>query len=290
MNNSVRLRSKYLLSQNTGRLFFASTLSFILRWCPFALSAWSFYYCLSSDIFKEILSGYNSTTILIVISIIFSVLFFLCGVSAAAIKTGEQFLYLTRAQGAKGSLKLLFKYLHPKKAFRAFRYCLTVNCLKLTWFVYFFTPVAICTGILFYVYNSAFRLNQIYLILSICCALLFAMSFVVWRICVFRYGAALYYLCLKPDMKVFDAIKKSIRYTDGFLTDGVLLEYSHCGWLLSCIFIIPLVYVVPYIKLTKGVFITENIFSQSPSYTSTYSVNLLKLIPSGKHINQRHYE
>ena len=290
MNNSVRLRSKYLLSQNTFRLFCASAISFILRWGFFSLAIFGLYFFLSGDLIKNALTQYNNVIVFTSVGIVFSLLFFIYLLSAAAIKAGEEFLFFTRAQGAKGYLKLLFRFFHPKKAFRFLSYYIAVNILKLSWFIYFFTPAGICLGSLFYVYNNAYFSKNIYMIISFCTTLFFALSFVVWRICIFRYGAAPYYLCLNPDTTVSEAIKKSIRFTDSFLTDGVLLEYSHLGWILSCIFVVPLIYVVPYIKLTQSVFIIENTFAQVPSYPRAYSVNLLNLISSGQHINQRHYE
>lgn len=290
MNSSIRLKSKFLLSQNTLRLFLASAISFFLRWGIITFSVLCLYYFLSGNLFKTILLEYNKAIIFTAVILFSCTIFLICAVIAAAIKTGERFLFFTRAQGSKVAFKLLFKFLHPLKAFRSLRFFLTLNSLKFLWFIYFFAPVAICIGTLFYVYNGSYFSAEVNLILSISSAILFSLSFVAWRICIFRYESAIYYFCLNPSLTINNAIKKSIRFTDSFLTEGVLLEYSHLGWMLSCIFIVPLIYVVPYTKLCRSVFITENIFSRVPSRTSKYSVNLLKLIPSGQHINQRHYE
>ncbi len=285
MNSKIRLESKYLLSKNNLRLFLISFLSAGLRWGNLALNLTGLYLFLNSDFSEKLLSNYNNALVYTGVVIFYSTIFFFTAMTASAIKLGEQFIYFTRAQGSKGSVRLLFKFLHPKKSFRALKFYFTVNFMKLFWLIYFLSPVGVCAGCTVYLYNVSYLSPQVWFILAFGAILLLSVSIVVWRVSVLRYSAAPYYLCLNPDLQPKDAIKKSIRFTDGFLTDGVLLEYSFFGWLLSCFLIIPLFYVVPYIKLTKTVFITKTVFAHSKKPQNKYSVTLLNLLQSSQHIN-----
>ncbi len=285
MNSRIRLKSKYLLSKNTIRLFFISFLSAIIRWGSPALNIIGLYSLLNSDFFKSLLDDYNNTLVFTAITLFYLIVFFSTALTASAVKLGEQFIYFTRAQGSKGSIRLLFKFLHPKKSIRALKLYLSLNFMKLFWLIYFLLPVGACVGCSLYLYNISYLSPQIYYILSFGSVLLFSISIVVWRVSVLRYSAAPFYICLNSDLKIKDAIQKSSRFTDGLLTEGVVLEYSFAGWILSCFFIVPLLYVVPYIKLTKCVYITEVVFSRSSKQKSKYPVTLLKLIQSSQHIN-----
>ncbi len=285
MNSRIRLESKYLLSKNNLRLFLISMLSASLRWGNFALNLTGLYLLLNSKFLENLLSSYNNALVYTGVVIFYLIIFFFTAMTASAIKLGEQFIYFTRAQRAKGQIRLLFKFLHPKKSFKALRFYLTVNFMKVFWLIYFLSPVGVCAGCTAYLYNISYLSPEVYYVLAFGTTLLLSISIVVWRVAVLRYSAAPYYICLKPELQIKDAIKKSIRFTDGFLTDGVLLEYSLSGWILSCILIIPLFYVVPYIKLTKSVFVTNTVFSHSRTPQSRYSVNLLNLLQSSQHIN-----
>ena len=285
MNSKIRLESKFLLSKNTLRLFLISSLSASLRWGNLALNLTGLYFLLNSDFLENLLSDYNNALVYTGVTVLYSIIFFFTSMTASAIKLGEQFIYFTRAQGAKGQIRLLFKFLHPKKSFKALKLYFTINFMKVFWLIYFLSPVGVCAGCTAYLYNISYLSPDVYFVLAFGTALLLSISIVVWRVAVSRYSAAPYYICLKPELQVKDAIKKSIRFTDGMLTEGVLLEYSFSGWILSCILIIPLFYVVPYIKLTKSFFVTKTVFSHSRTPQNRYSVNLLNLLQSSQHIN-----
>ena len=285
MNSKIRLESKFLLSKNTLRLFLISSLSASLRWGNLALNLTGLYFLLNSDFLENLLSEYNNTLVYTGVTVLYSIIFFFTSMTASAIKLGEQFIYFTRAQGAKGQIRLLFKFLHPKKSFKALKLYFTINFMKVFWLIYFLSPVGVCVGCTAYLYNISYLSPDVYFVLAFGTALLLSISIVVWRVAVSRYSAAPYYICLKPELQVKDAIKKSIRFTDGMLAEGVLLEYSFSGWILSCILIIPLFYVVPYIKLTKSFFVTKTVFSHSRTPQNRYSVNLLNLLQSSQHIN-----
>lgn len=285
MNSTIRLKSKYLLSQNTSRLFFISFLSAVIRWGGPMLNLIGLYSLLNSDFLKSLLSNYDNVSIFTIVALFYFVVFLSSALTASAVKLGEQFIYFTRAQNSKGTVRLLFKFLHPKKSIKALKLYLSLNFLKFFWLIYFLLPVGACVGCSLYLYNISYLSPQIYYTISFGSVLLFSISIVAWRTSVLKYAAAPFYICLNYDTKIKDAIKKSSRFTDGFLTDGVVLEYSFMGWFLSCFFIIPLFYVVPYIKLAKCVYITEVVFAHSPKPKNRYPVTLLKLINLSQHIN-----
>ncbi len=285
MNFHIRLKSKYLLSKNTFRLFLISLLSFLLRWGSILSSFLYLYSFLNSGFLKALLQNYNNIVVYSSTFSVFGVILFFSVVFSSAVRLSEQFIYFTRAQGSNGNFRLFFKYLHPVKAFRAFRLYMAVNFYKLLWFVYFLLPVILCIGCTVYLYNISYVSQAVYITLSIGISLLLSLSLVMWRASVARYSAADYYICLNPSLKVSKAIKKSIRFTDGFLTDRILLEYSFFGWILSCVLVIPLFYVVPYVKLCKCVYITEMLTKKAHSHQSQFAVNHLKMAQSSQHIN-----
>lgn len=282
INSAVRLKAKGLLSGNTVRLFLISTLSFILRWGYVFINVTELVRFIRSDLFSTLLSTYNNALIYTLTALIYLITFYLMISTVSAIRMGERFVYYTRAEGGKGRLRLLFSFMSIKKAFRALRLYLSLNGLKLLWFIYFILPSLLCGGCIMYLYVFGRLSLTVITTLVTGEALLFAISIVMWRVTTLRYDATVYYLCLQ-DIPVRKAIKKSTLYTDGTLSEGVVLEYSFLGWILSCIFIIPLVYCIPYIKLCKATFVTEAV-SRRASVRSTYAVNFLSV--SRKHINE----
>ena len=280
MNTNIRLQAKYLLTKNNFRLFSISLASFFMRWGRLILTIAGIFVFLKSPLFENLTSQYGVKEVSSVCILIYAWLFFLTALVSSGIKMGEQFIYFTRAQGSRGSLRLLFKFTSPKKAFRALRFYVTVNFLKGLWLIYFLIPCALCITCDAYIYSYYQVASGVHLVIALSLSLLLSISLAMWRASVARYSAAVYYFCLNPAMRVRDAIKKSIRFTDGFLTEGVLLEYSLLGWILSCVYVLPLFYVVPYIKLCKCVFVTEALTEKSRTKT-TEAITYL----SGQHIN-----
>lgn len=281
MNTAIRLQSKYLLSKNIFRLFMVSFISLCLRWGALLLTATGLYFYFSSSLFEFLCSQYGFATVVTISVLVFTGLFFLTALFTAGVKMGESFLYFTRAQGSRGNMRLLFKYLAPKKAFRALRFYAVTDILKVLWLLYFLFPCILCVVCDIYVYSFFSASPVIHIILSVSISLLFSISVVMWRACVARYSAAPYYFCLNPSMKASEAIKKSIRFTDGFLTESVLLEYSLLGWILSCVLLAPLAYVVPYVKLCKCVFVTQMLLEKPRTKENLGTITFL----SSQHIN-----
>ncbi len=281
MNTNIRLQSKYLLSKNNLRLFAVSFASFLLRWGRLLFTIVGMFFFLKSPLYEKLTSQYGVAEVSFVCVLIYTWFFFLTALVSAGVRMGEQFLFFTRAQGSKGSIRLLFKYAKPKAAFRALRFYIFVDFFKALWLMYFLLPCALCIACDVYVYNYFSVSPVIHTILAISISLLFSLSIVMWRTSVARYSAAPYYFCLNPSMKVRDAIKKSIRFTDGFLTESVLLEYSFLGWILSCVFLAPIFYVVPYLKLCKCVFVTQMLLEKPGTKEASSSITYL----SSQHIN-----
>lgn len=276
MSTSARLRSDMLLSKSTARLFFISLFGFVLRWSVLSLNLISLALFIRSDFLDFLFRTYNDVLIITLSVVLFSAIFILSAMFISAIKLGEQFLYFTRAQGSRGRFLLLFKYLKPRKAARAFTLYSELVLLKLFWFIYFLLPFGICVGCIGYIYTLPTLPQGIYTVLWAGASSLLALSIVMWRLSTLRYSAAPYYVCLNHQLPPSQAIKKSIRFTDGKLAEGVLLEYSFTGWFLSCIFIIPIFYVVPKFKLSKCIFITDTVFSSVRSEQNSYTISYIK--------------
>lgn len=282
MNSEIRLKSKFLLSGNTLRLFFITLVSALLRYGTLGVGLFGALAIHKSEFFKNLLFTYNDTAVYTAFVFSSVIIFAAILIFSAAVRGGENFIFFTRAQNSKGHFRLLFKYLHPEKAFAFFRLYLKINGLKLFWLIYFLLPFLFCSACSYYLYASSHLSETVYLILCAGASLLLAISIVMWRFANLRYSAAPYYLCLNTKRGVNYVINKSIRFTDGFLSEGVILEYSTLGWISSCIFIIPAFYVVPYLKLTKAVFISHVVFCNTEASKTTYPINFLK---SGEHIN-----
>lgn len=282
MNSETRLKSKFLLSKNTFRLFSVSFTSLILRCGVLVGVIFEVLAVYKSVFLKNMLATYSDTLVFTVFVFAELIILIVVLIFCAALKGGEDFVFFTRSQGAKGHFALLFKYLSPRKAFAFFRLYLSINVLKALWLIYFLLPFSFCFAGAYYLYASSYLSQPVYYILCAGASLLLSISLIMWRFAVLRYSAAPYYLCLNVKRGVNYVINKSIRFTDGFLADGVVLEYSSIGWILSCIFIAPVIYVVPYLKLTKAVFVSQSVFENTPQPMTTYAVNFLK---SGEHIN-----
>lgn len=280
MNGNVKLKSKYLLTGNNARLFAISAVSTLLRRGLFSAVFLGGAIFLRSDLSDKLISDYGEIPFYTVFIFTASVILFFVALFSSTVRLGEQFAFFIRASGGKGRFFMLFHFMPFKKSIKALNLYLKINLLKLIWLIYYMTPCALCLGIIFYIYTYAEFDFYILLILSAGFSLLFSISLFMWRITSSRFSAAPIYLCLNPEMKTKKAIKKSIRHTDGYLKESVLLESSFAGWLLSCILIIPIFYVLPYTRLSKAVFINrvinERVYKDSKE---TYAVNFLKMNP-----------
>ncbi len=260
MSSNEKIEAKKRLSYNTFRLFFASFLSFFIRYAVLSITAAGIYFFVKSEYMTFLLSLYNKYVMyaLIFSALCILVLFALFVVSG--IKLGENFLFFKRAQGEYGSLRLLFSFLSFKKTARAFSLYFKINIYTAGYFLLYISPSLLTGTITFYLYN--FYNLTIYAFYALCggTGLLLSTGLFFFTFSRFRYGAAPYYMCLE-NKNAGSAIKKSIKHTDGFLCESSLFKASLFGWALSCILIIPAFYAVPYIKLAKACYICNTVSS-----------------------------
>ena len=278
MNSDVKIKSKTIIKGDTLRLFFVSFSSFVVRRGAFAIWLYCIVNLFKSGILNSYLDSYNDALVYSVvvfdIAFVTAVLFlFIC-----ALKAGEQFLYFIKASGGKGRTGLVFSFFTFKKSFRAFSLYFRLTFLKFGWLLYFLLPCIVTYGLTFYLYSQGNLLPVVFYIMLAGSSLLLSFCIFMWRVAFFRYNAAPYYFCLNSEISAKDTIRKSIKFTDGFLRNSVLLESSFFGWFLSCGFVFPLAYVVPYFKISKALFVVESLSLRAYMQTKErYSINYLKL-------------
>ncbi len=276
MSTNVKIKSKMLLNGDTLRLFFISMFSFVLRRGVFAL----WFYCLVSFFRSGILDGYlnnyNDAFVYAIVSIDIVFVTAILFLFIRALRLGEQFLYFIKASGGKGRFLLLFHFFTFEKSFKAFSLYMRLTALKIMWLGYFLFPGVVCYGITFYLYTNGSLLPIAFYTLIFGSSVLLAFCIFMWRVTVFRYNAAPYYICLNRAITPKEAIKKSIYFTDGYLREGVLLESSFFGWFLSCVAVVPIVYVLPYFKISKALFVVESLsFRAYLQEKAKYAINYM---------------
>lgn len=278
MNGNIKIKSKAIIKGDTLRLFIISLFSFIARRGSFAIWLYCIVNLIKNGILDFYLDNYNDALVYSVV--IFDALFvtailflFIC-----ALKTGEQFLYFIKASGGKGRTGLLFSFFTFEKSFRVFSLYFRLTLLKIAWLIYFLLPCIVCYGLSFYLYLQGKLLPVVFYIMLAGASVLLSYCIFMWRIAFFRYNAAPYYVCLNRDISPKEAIKKSIKFTDGFLRESVLLESSFFGWFLSCCFVLPIAYVLPFFRLSKALFVVESLSMKAfPETKKQYAINYLKL-------------
>ena len=238
--SDLRINCKSYLSGNTFRLFFISLVSLLLRYLTIAVTGWVVYYFVSN--------GYGFLYMVIPATFTVGGVFLI-----SKIRCGEQYAYILQSLGQKGKFSHLFFTPSGIKTVDITLMYLKINLLKFAWFIYFHIPVAFCAFCTYFFYTRANIENTVLIIFMTGTVAMFFLCFTVWRCSVMRYSGAVA-LFLTGEYSINQAIKHSLQATDGILGEGVLLECSLVGWVLSCIAILPVVYVVPYVKTCKAVF------------------------------------
>ena len=278
MSGNIKIKSKTIIKGDTLRLFLISLFSFVARRGSFAIWVYCIVNLIKSGILNSYLKNYNDVLVYSVvifdIAFVTAILFlFIC-----ALKLGEQFLYFIKASGGKGRTGLLFNFFTFEKSFRAFSLYFRLTFLKFAWLLYFLLPCVVCYGLAFYLYSQGKLLPIVFYIMLAGASLLLSFCIFMWRIAFFRYNAAPYYVCLNKDISPETAIKKSINYTDGFLSESVLLESSFFGWFLSCGFLFPFIYVLPFFRISKALFVVESLSMKAyPERKTNYAINFLRM-------------
>ena len=278
MNSDVKIKSKTIIKGDTFRLFFVSLFSFVVRRGTFAIWLYCIINLFKSGILNSYLDIYNDVLVYSVVAFDVAFVTMILFLFICALKLGEQFLYFIKASGGKGRIGLLFKYFTFENSFKAFLLYARLTFLKFSWLLYFLLPCVVCYGLTFYLYSQGNLLPVVFFVMLGGASLLLSFCVFMWRVAFFRYNAASYYFCLNKGTSPKGAIIKSIKFTDGFLRESVLLESSFFGWFLSCITIIPFVYVIPYFKISKAVFVVESLSLQAYHETKMkYAINYIGL-------------
>ncbi len=278
MNRKIRLNAKNMLSGNTQKLFLVSLFSFILRYSGFALTGLIFILFYDSNVFGFLTKNYGEVAVYLASGTASVFLIFFLSVLFTALKTGERYIYYSASEGGKVRFKGLFRFLKPSHSFKNFALSLRLVCLKFGWFIFLIIPVLICFFGYFVIYNSKFFSEIQLYIMSIALSIITGFFTVMVKLTFSRYDYCFYSFCVNPKEKIGKIIKKSIRVTDTFLNENVLLKYSLWGWAISSFLIIPAFYAIPYIKLTKAGFVSSLAYDREP-VNSNFAINVLSILP-----------
>ncbi len=278
MNRKIRLNAKNMLSGNTQKLFLVSLLGFVLRYSGFALIGVIFLFFYKSNFFAFLIENYGEAVVYLASGTVTAILFFFLSVLFTSLKTGERYIYYSSSEGGRVRFKRLFRFLKPPLSFKSLALSLRLVCLKFGWLLFLIIPVLIGFFGYFVIYNSkVFSEIQLYII-SAGVSIITGFFTVMVKLTFSRYDYCFYSFCVNPKEKISKIIKKSIRTTDPFLNENVLLKYSLSGWALSCFLIVPAFYAVPYIKLTKASFVSFLAYDREP-VNSNFAINVLSILP-----------
>ena len=277
MNNYAKIRAKELLYQNTARLFLISLVSFLLRWCALALIGLAPYFYFRAPLYSQLceLTGTlwgNVISITLTVLLDIGLLCLVCG-----IKTGEHWVYLQRLNSLKPRLRFLFRFLSPKKSFKALALYSGIFFLKTTWVMYFMIPPVMCLGCAIYLIMRGADVVTVFVPAAAGAVLLSAVVVLI-QSTFSRYSQSAFYMVSRRGASVKEAIDYSINATDGRLNERTVYLFSLTGWALSCVLIVPIAYVVPYLKLCSVTFAEE--CRKAPLCQSEYAVNILEIHPS----------
>ena len=83
---------------------------------------------------------------------------------------------------------------------------------------------------------------------SVGIAVLAIIGFVFYSVFIQRYSKSLFYLACYRNFSPVDAIRESVRKTQGICGDILLFKLGFLPWFLLCTAVLPALYVVPYYK------------------------------------------
>lgn len=275
MGTDVKIDSKYLLKDNTVKMFFVSLLSFALRWGSIIGYVFLVYQFVFGS-FLEYFSVENNIFLLGGGIIILSILGLLVLQFSSAVKLGECSVYSQKSKYNRCKIRGLFCFFSPEKSIKALILYVKLNALKILWFSFFMTPCIMFYLVIFYVRTFVTESDFLFYTMVFLASVMFSFSLFMWRASLGRYALAPLLVCKNTDLKSSVAINRSIEETDGYLVENVILENSLLGWLLSCIFVIPIIYVVPYWKLCKIQFIQAKTKKKKEN-TLVYNTNFYEI-------------
>lgn len=120
--------------------------------------------------------------------------------------------------------------------------------LKLFWFSVF-EALPVLGGIILY-----FQIKKEPISVRAVCAFsagiaaLALIGFAFYSVFIQRYSKAVFYLACYRNFSPLDAIRESVRKTQGICGDILLFKLGFLPWFLLCIAVLPALYVIPYYK------------------------------------------
>lgn len=123
-----------------------------------------------------------------------------------------------------------------------------IFCLKAFWLAVF-EAVPVSAAVMLYFYLSEKSLSaKATAVFLISIAVLAVAGFCFYSVFVQRYSESEFYLACYEDFSAFDAIRESVRKTQGNLCGILLFKLGFLPWFLLCIGIVPMLFVLPYYK------------------------------------------
>lgn len=120
--------------------------------------------------------------------------------------------------------------------------------LKFFWLAVFEAiPVAGAVMIALKGSREALSLRASYAVISGIAVLAFA-GLAFYAVFIQRYSKAMFYLACYKDFGIADALRESIKRTEGRAVEILFFKLGFAPWLLLCAGILPALYVIPYYK------------------------------------------
>lgn len=278
MNSKIRIESKYLLSGNNIRLFLISFFSIILRWCAFFRNPLLIYFVFFTDKFTTLFKTESEALTLFLKALLCTASTVISLLFITGIKNCESSAFFISSKGKRPKLKQITKSFHPTTLFKTLFLYIKIISLKIFWAFYYSFPALICLGMLLYMYTESTLSYSVFMVLSFGSSLLFSVCLFMYKATVFRYSAAPYYILFNKKTKINTAIKNSLRDTDEYIQNALLLKTSLIGWVISCFTVFPCFYVLPYYKLCNTLFLYNCITKKNEApVKSSYAISYLKL-------------
>lgn len=262
---AVKLTAKSLLVGRAPALWLVSFAGIVLRWASVGAAAWGVWAFYQADAFDAIVRAHGSLTGYAALYAAGTALRLTALTFAAALRGGETAVYAEIAAGGRLRLKRGLRFLAPKRAFRLLDVYLRVYALRLLWLLYFFIP-ALAAGF------TLLRLNTLRPTLPTAwwtaaagTAILAVLGILFWIPVAARFSAAPLLAVTDDKLKARDAVRESVRRSDGLAVKFALFRASLLGWALLCPVPFASVYCLPYCRLAPLVWL-QNADTPTPAY------------------------
>lgn len=238
-----------------------------LRWAAVGAALWGVWAFYQADAFDAIVRAHGTLTGYAALYAAGTVLRLTALTFAAALRGGEVALYAEIAAGGRLRLAKGLRFLTPKRAFRLLDVYVRVYTLRLLWLLYFFIP-ALAAGF------TLLRLNALrptvptaWWTAAAGTAVLAALGVLFWLPVAGRYAAAPLLAVSDGTLKARDAVRQSVRRSDGLAVQYALFRASLGGWALLCAVPFAAVYCLPYCRLAPLVWLKSAENAPMPAYT-----------------------